>query len=61
MIIQSILTIVSVSNTAGLGLEPREQFVVFGGYFIGLAIIYFIASIVKCFFGRRSQHVEINE
>ena len=61
MIIQSILTIISVSNTAGLGLEPREQFMVFGGYFIALALIYFIACIAKLFFGRKNQHFSIND
>lgn len=46
LIFQTILTIVVVSET-GLGLQTREQFTVFGGYFIVLGFTYGVAAIVS--------------
>lgn len=46
LVIQTILTVGFISES-GLGLQPRDQFLVFGGYFVALAVIYFIGSIVK--------------
>lgn len=48
LVLQSMLTITFVSES-GLGLTPRNQFLVFGSYFVVLAIIYFVGSIVKIF------------
>jgi thiamine transporter 2/3 len=46
LVIQTILTI-SVVSESGLGLSPRGQFLVFGGYFVVLAFVYFLASLVR--------------
>jgi thiamine transporter 2/3 len=47
LLIQTIFTVVFVTETASLSFSPRQQFYVFGYYFIGLGVIYSIASIVK--------------
>ena len=46
LIIQTILTVVVVSES-GLKLSPRNQFLVFGGYFIFLSVIFLVGSFVK--------------
>lgn len=48
LVIQSLLTVGFILES-GLGLNPRAQFLVFGGYFVVLALIYFIGSVVKLF------------
>lgn len=48
LIVQNILTIVFVTDI-GLALSQRNQFVVFGGYFIVLSIIFFVQSLIKMF------------
>lgn len=54
LIVQSVLTVVVISET-GLELSPRSQFFVFGSYFVVLAIIFFIGSVVKVFCLRRTE------
>ncbi|XP_055536529.1 reduced folate transporter-like isoform X3 [Wyeomyia smithii] len=50
---QSILTVVVISES-GLMLSPRDQFKVYGGYFLALALVYFIpASISSVRYCRR--------
>lgn len=46
LIFQTILTMVVVSET-GLGLDTRDQFIVYGGYFVGLGCIYGVAGVVS--------------
>ncbi|XP_004521825.1 thiamine transporter 1 [Ceratitis capitata] len=46
LVLQTILTVVVVTD-AGFGLQPREQFFVYGCYFIVLAIMYFGAVIIR--------------
>lgn len=46
LVFQTSLTLIFVSNS-GLGLSPRHQFLVFGSYFVVLAVVYLIGSIVK--------------
>lgn len=48
LVLQTFLTIAFISET-GMGLLPRDQFLVFGSYFVILALIYLIGSIVKLF------------
>lgn len=52
LVIQTVLTVTIVSES-GLGLSPRNQFLVFGGYFVALAIIFLLASFVKFFVQNR--------
>lgn len=47
LVIQTIFTVIFVTETASLSFSPKQQFYVFGYYFIGLGVIYTIASIVK--------------
>ncbi|KFB48653.1 AGAP006349-PA-like protein [Anopheles sinensis] len=42
---QALLTLATISER-GLMLDPREQFKVYGGYFLVLSVIYLIAAIV---------------
>ncbi|XP_036328965.1 thiamine transporter 1-like [Rhagoletis pomonella] len=49
LVLQSILTLVVVTDT-GYGLKPREQFFVYGCYFIVLAIMYFVAVLMRLLF-----------
>ncbi|XP_050076223.1 thiamine transporter 1-like [Anopheles maculipalpis] len=43
--VQALLTLATISER-GLMLDPRDQFKVYGGYFLALSIIYLIAAIV---------------
>ncbi|XP_035906112.1 thiamine transporter 1-like isoform X2 [Anopheles stephensi] len=43
--VQALLTLATISER-GLMLDPRDQFKVYGGYFLVLSIIYLIAAIV---------------
>lgn len=53
LIIQTLLTVTVISESA-LGLAPKGQFLVFVCYFVVLAIIYFIGSIVKLLIKNKS-------
>lgn len=48
LMFQAILTVAVISKS-GFELNAREQFVVYGIYFIALAVIYGITSIVSSF------------
>lgn len=52
LVIQTLLTVVVISET-GLGLSTRLQFLVFGGYFVTLAIIFLIGSFTKLYINRK--------
>ncbi|XP_017065493.2 LOW QUALITY PROTEIN: thiamine transporter 2 [Drosophila eugracilis] len=57
LLLQTILTIVVVEKV-GLALEPRDQYVVYGSYFIVLAGIYIIGSALgKLFCRNRNSSV----
>lgn len=45
---QSLLTLAVISES-GLELGARPQFMVYGGYFVTLGIIYSIAGVVRIF------------
>lgn len=47
--IQTIFTVIFVTDSASLTFTPRQQFDVFGYYFIGLGVIFTISSFVKFF------------
>ncbi|XP_018798425.1 PREDICTED: thiamine transporter 1 [Bactrocera latifrons] len=46
LVLQTILTLVVVTDT-GYGLGPREQFFIYGCYFIAIAIMYFSAVFLR--------------
>jgi solute carrier family 19 (thiamine transporter), member 2/3 len=52
LVIQTLLTVIVISESV-LGLTTRKQFLVFGGYFIVLALVFLIGSIIKFFVRRR--------
>lgn len=54
VIFQSLLTVTVISES-GLELPPRKQYLVFGSYFIVLAVVYFIGSIVKLVLKRKQK------
>lgn len=47
LMFQALLTVAVISKS-GFELKAREQFVVYGGYFIALAVVYGITSVVSC-------------
>lgn len=49
LIVQTISTVIFVTETASFSLDPREQFFVFSIYFLILGVVYMFASIVKFF------------
>lgn len=49
LVLQTILTLVVVTDT-GYGLKPREQFFIYGCYFIVVAIMYFGAVFLQILF-----------
>lgn len=49
LVLQTILTLVVVTDT-GYGLKPREQFFIYGCYFIAVAIMYFCAAFLRLLF-----------
>ncbi|XP_017115907.1 thiamine transporter 1 [Drosophila elegans] len=51
LLLQTILTVVVVENV-GFGLGPRDQYVVYGSYFLVLGGIYLIGSVLAKFFCR---------
>jgi solute carrier family 19 (thiamine transporter), member 2/3 len=53
LLIQTLFTIIVVTESAGLKLSARDQFLTFGSYFIVLGVVYLIASIFKCYNSRR--------
>ncbi|XP_067626142.1 thiamine transporter 1 isoform X2 [Eurosta solidaginis] len=46
LILQVILTVVVVTDN-GYGLKPRQQFLIYGIYFIVLAVMYFVAVFMR--------------
>lgn len=46
LVFQSLLTVIVISEN-GFALDPRNQFIVYGGYFIGLALIYGLKSVYQ--------------
>lgn len=63
--IQTLLTIVVVSESGGLNLTEFEQFTVYAFYFIVIGTVYFVAVIVECVLNRsngsKEQVTEIQE
>ena len=57
LIFQSALTLVIMT---WLNLHIRLQFLIFGCYFIGLAVVYLITSIVKLILGRRRNSYQVD-
>lgn len=53
---QTILTVVVISES-GLMLSPRGQFKVYGGYFLVLALVYFIPATVSSIIHCRRRNV----
>jgi len=58
LVVQSILTVVVIT---GLGLSTRNQFLVYGCYFIALAVIYLVTSIVQLIVRRRRHLYVVRE
>lgn len=54
LVIQTIMTVVVISET-GFELSPRKQFLVFGAYFVVLAIVFLIGAFVKLIQQRKSK------
>ncbi|KAH8403136.1 hypothetical protein KR222_005775 [Zaprionus bogoriensis] len=56
LILQSILTVVVVTDS-GFGLQPREQYIVYGCYYICVSAIYCFIYLFQKIFSRKSQAV----
>ncbi|KAM7352726.1 thiamine transporter 1 [Cochliomyia hominivorax] len=52
LVLQTILTLIVVTESVGFGLDPRNQYIVYGFYFVALAVLYALAviinQIIKC-------------
>ncbi|XP_023031505.1 thiamine transporter 1 [Drosophila willistoni] len=59
LILQTILTIIVVEPNTGYGLGPRDQYLVYGSYFVGLASIYLFVLLCSKICHRKSQQVQI--
>ncbi|CRK99036.1 CLUMA_CG012176, isoform A [Clunio marinus] len=58
LVFQTILTVVVISY---LDLSTRDQFLVYGFYFIALALVYLVTSIVKLVFFRNNDKYDIRD
>lgn len=58
LLFQSVLTVVVIT---WLELNTRDQFLVYGGYFIALSVIYLIATIVKLVFCRNLDEYSVRD
>lgn len=45
LVLQTITTLIVVNGDVGLGLSPRNQFLVYGGYFFVITVIYFVIGV----------------
>ncbi|KAL7728587.1 hypothetical protein ACLKA6_012585 [Drosophila palustris] len=65
LVLQTLLTLVVVSETGGLNLTTFEQFTVYAFYFIVIGTVYFIAVIAESVLNRsngpKTQEIEIEE
>lgn len=50
LVFQAILTLVVISES-GFALGPRDQFVVYSGYFVVLAFVYGATGVVQIVYG----------
>lgn len=58
LIFQSILTVVAIT---WLDLSRRDQFLVYGFYFVALSIIYLVTAIVKAVFFRSTSAYAVRD
>lgn len=58
LIFQSLLTVVAIT---WLGLSTRDQFLIYGLYFIALSLIFFISSICKKLFCRKTREYALRD
>ncbi|XP_063704597.1 thiamine transporter 1-like [Culicoides brevitarsis] len=56
LVFQTVLTIL-VTSESGFALDVRQQFVTFGGYFMGLSVIYIIVAVVQFVLKRTRNQV----
>lgn len=58
LIFQTILTVVVIT---WLALNTRDQFFVYGMYFVALSIVYFVAALVKLIFCKRTEQYSVRD
>ncbi|XP_053740059.1 thiamine transporter 1 isoform X1 [Synchiropus splendidus] len=54
LLLQTLLTVVVV-DSAGLGLDVSTQFLVYGGYFVFISVVFFLAGLCKVICRRLSE------
>ncbi|XP_075873632.1 thiamine transporter 1 [Nelusetta ayraudi] len=54
LLLQTVLTVVVV-DTAGLGLDIFTQFLIYGGYFAVISLVFFVAALCKLANRKRSE------
>jgi len=52
---QSVLTAV-VADSSGLALAPRDQFLVYAGYFLAVGCVYFLVGLIGCYRNGKSRY-----
>lgn len=60
VLVQTILTLIVVSDNFWT-LDPRGQFLAYGVYFVGIGIIFFIASFTQLFNMRKRKTIDISQ
>ncbi|XP_068560786.1 thiamine transporter 1 isoform X2 [Cebidichthys violaceus] len=58
LLLQTLLTVVVV-DSAGLGLDVFTQFLVYGGYFAVISVVFLLAALYKLASRRRSKEEEV--
>uniref|UniRef100_A0A4W6D0G7 Solute carrier family 19 member 2 n=1 Tax=Lates calcarifer TaxID=8187 RepID=A0A4W6D0G7_LATCA len=54
LLLQSLITVVVV-DSAGLGLDVFTQFLIYGGYFVAISVVFLLAGLFKLASRRRSE------
>ncbi|XP_035854689.1 thiamine transporter 1-like [Sander lucioperca] len=57
LLLQSLLTVVVV-DSAGLGLDVFTQYLIYGGYFAVISMVFLLAGLYKLAYRRHSKQEE---
>lgn len=47
LVLQTVLMLVVVNGDVGMGLGPRNQYLVYGGYFMTIAAVYIVIGVIS--------------
>lgn len=55
LVLQSVLTVIVVTNNMGFALAPREQYLVYGIYHVVIAVFYTVMGLISRFRSKTSD------